>query len=426
MSSNSSYSGPSAFPIKPWKHVLSVSLSFILVAFGQPTWCASCGLAAAVIGYTLFWRSLWGICSYPFRFWCGVTWFTLVQLFQLSWMVSHPYLYIYAVWFFFAFMFGIQFGILCLLIRPSTVKPIWSCAALAGVWALLEWSRLYFMSGFTWNPIGLALSGNLLAMQTGSIAGVYGMSFWIIFVNLLCLRLWVLKRKLTSFFLWVIAALFPYIYGYFHLVYHQHVVQNQNPQPQVLSTVLVQTAFPIEELMPFKNIHEAVGYVQEEWQQIFRILKKQQGKSIDLIIFPECTVPYGTYTPLFPYSTIAHSIKKILGKDAAAQLPPPTFPYAEEVQLPSGAIHMVSNAYVAQSIADIFNAGVLIGLEDVDIGTDKKRSTFISAQFFVPKGSEVLRYDKQILLPMAEYIPSQFLKSLASHYGILSSFHPWT
>ena len=423
MPSMQHYSGPSVFPIGPWTHVILIVLSFGLVAFGQPTWCGSCGLAAAILGYALFWRSMWGLPTNWDRFWAGFAWFSLIQLFQLAWMLSHPYVYIYAIWSFFSFLFGVQFGLLCLLVRPANVISIWKNAAVAGVWALFEWSRLYFMSGFTWNPVGLALSGNLLAMQTAALAGVYGMSFWVIFVNLLGTRFWVLKRKAGPFILWSLAALFPYVYGYAHLVYYQHVVKNQGT-PKELSTVLVQTAFPIEEMLPFKTIHEAIGYVQEEWKQIFKLLVKQQGKQIDLIIFPECTVPYGTYTPLFPYPAIAHAVKQVLGPEAAAKLPVPAEPYAEEVKQAAGPVQLVSNAYIAQALADIFNANVLIGLEDVEETESKSRSAFISAQYFTPGGAAASRYDKQVLLPMAEYIPSSFWKTIAKHYGILGSFTP--
>lgn len=417
------YTGPSCFPIVKWKQILFLILSFALVAFGQPAWCSLCGLLTAVLGFALFWRVMWSIPSLKQQFWLATTWFTAVQLFQLSWLISHPYSYIYAVWFLCAFFLGLQFGLLSYWVRPHHVYSIWKCAALAGIWAIFEWSRLFFLSGFTWNPVGLALSGNLFSIQSVALAGVYGMSFWVIFTNLLTLRLWLLKKGVLSGFIVALAAAAPYLYGYGHFAYHQKQISAKSHNQEKISAVLVQTAFPIEEMLPFNTPNDALTYVQGEWKQILQILKKQQGKKIDIIVFPECVVPYGTYSPIFSHKVVANTVKQVLGKDALEKLPHPQEPFSEEIAMGNGtSLHMVSNAYWAQSIADIFDASVLIGLEDHQYNEDSTRQSFISAQFFVPGGNHALRYEKRVLLPMAEYIPSEWAKALAARYGVLGSF----
>ncbi len=54
---------------------------------------------------------------------------------------------------------------------------------------LLEWVRLYFFTGFTWNPAGLAFGGSSYAIQLASLFGIYGLSFWVIWTNLGALAL---------------------------------------------------------------------------------------------------------------------------------------------------------------------------------------------------------------------------------------------
>ncbi len=420
-----SYLGPTLFPIQSWKHLVFIPFSFLLVALGQPAWCSVCGLIASVIGFALFWRSMWGFPSIKHQFWLATAWFTGIQLFQLSWMLTHPYYYIFGVWIFFSFFLGLQFGILSYFVRPNYVFSLWKCAALAGIWAILEWSRLFFMSGFTWNPVGLALSGNLFSIQSVAIAGVYGMSFWAIFTNLLVLRFWLLKKKLGAFLAALVAAIAPYIYGYGHFIYNSQTLSGATSADHNLTAILVQPAFPIEENLPFKTTRDALSYVHGEWKQILQILKKHLGKKIDLIVFPECTVPYGTYSPIFTHKSVTHDIQQILGHDAVLKLPDPQEPFAEDIAMvTTDPIKMVSNAYWAQSISNIFDASVLIGLEDHQYNEDDSRQSFISAQYFVPRGYESQRYDKRVLLPMGEYIPSEWLKNLASSYGVVGSYSP--
>ena len=49
----------------------------------------------------------------------------------------------------------------------------------------MEWIRLFFLTGFPWNPIGLALTTNDYSVQIASFSGIYGLSFWIILTNII-------------------------------------------------------------------------------------------------------------------------------------------------------------------------------------------------------------------------------------------------
>lgn len=302
-------------PLSPGLQALFLIASFLIVAFGQPAWSWICGILSGIIGYALFWRVLLGYPLAKHRFWLSTVWFGGVQLVQLSWLVSHPYLYIYGLYFFFSFFLGLQFGCLGVLVNPAQIGKVRRLLAMAGLWTLMEWIRLFILSGFSWNPIGLALTGNIYSLQMASLWGVYGLSFWVFFVNLLALRALYLKKNFVSVAVWAVAALLPYLYGLVHIQIHtQELAKKENRDK--FHAVLVQTAFPVEESLPIWDSRHMIAYVLDEWRQILTIIKHQKGKTIDLIALPEFTVPYGTYTPIYTESVVKEAFEEILGPDS--------------------------------------------------------------------------------------------------------------
>lgn len=387
-----------------------VLLSFFIVAFGQPVFSSVFSFLASLVGYALFWAYLLKIPEGKKRFWLGTFWFAAVQLIQLSWSLTHPFYYIYPVWILLSFLMGLQFGALSFFITPQTVRKIPSILGIAAFWTLMEWSRLFFLSGISWNPIGLAISSNLYTLQAASLAGLYGFSFWIIMTNALALRAWLLKKQ-KGLLAFGLAALLPFVYGAWHL-------RSVKDSP-TYSALLVQTGFPIEETMG-KTPAELISYVVEEWKAILRLTQPHLGKKIDLVALPEFVVPYGTYTFLYPYPVVANAFIHTYGKEALHKLPPLESPLADK----KGEQWYVNNAYWAQGIANIFNAELVSGLEDVEDSPERGREFFSSAILFTPGTFNPTRYDKQILVPMGEYIPFSFCKKLAQSYGIGASFTP--
>ena len=64
-----------------------------------------------------------------------------------------------------------------------------------------------------WNPAGLAMTFHHLPMQWASVAGIYGLSFWVILVNLLALKILLLpKRSVRSLVPFFCCAIFPYLF----------------------------------------------------------------------------------------------------------------------------------------------------------------------------------------------------------------------
>ncbi|MCB1111394.1 MAG: apolipoprotein N-acyltransferase [Chlamydiales bacterium] len=412
-------------------------LSLVIVGFGQPAFASWLSIVAAIIGYALFWAVIIDIDNARLRFFAGLAWFSLIQAIQLSWSLSHPYVYIYAVYSLYCIGFGIQFGILCLFITENTIKKLPALFGIAAVWTLLEWSRLFFLSGFTWNPAGLALSGNVFSIQMASIWGVYGLSFWVILVNLFALRAWKANLAKVPVAIWAIAAALPFLYGYYKLGQHEQAFVLHEKQNKPYSVALVQTGFEVEEASGISDRHAMIAHTIEEWGQILAIMRQHKGKDFDLIVLPEGTVPCGTYSFVFPIEYVRAKALSLLGEEVLASLPPLHSPLAQTFDTPQGKITLVNNAYWTQLLANYFDASVIIGLEDVEEDEAGHRSYFSSAFHFQPQkqwdtGSydeesfyhvfKTERYDKRVLVPMGEYIPFEFCRELAAQYGVNGTY----
>lgn len=387
-------------------------LSFLIVAFGQAAWLDFFGPIAAAIGYALFFYVLIQFPRKKDRFWLGTGWFGCVLLLQFSWMLSHPFNYIYALWIILSFVFAMQFGLLSLFITAESVKSIRTALFVSGLWVLCEWSRLFILSGFSWSPIGMALASYTIPLQLASIAGVFGLSYWVMFVNMLAIRGWIIKKPQA----WLIAAIVPYLFGAAHLYYHAHKIEEEK---RTFSAVLVQTWFPIEEIMTFKDYQHYLAQVIDEWDQILKITAQHHKEKVDLIALPEFVVPFGTYSFVFPYNEVKKSFEKYFGKENLSKLPPLELPLA----IPEKDQFLVNNAYWSQALSNTFNAAVVVGLEDAE---DKmgQREFYSSALFFEPYQNPFAakRYAKRVLVPMGEYIPFSFCRDLATRYGVGGSF----
>lgn len=395
------------FSLSIWQKIILAGLSFFLAAFGQPIWSEWLGLITACIGFACFWRVLLTIPSPKKRFWMSFGWYGAVQIVQLSWFLSHPYFYIYGVLLFCAALMGFQWGLLAIWIRPQTFNRFSSLFALAGFWTLLEWSRLFILSGLPFNPVGLYFSGSIYSLQFASIGGVYGLSFLVILINLLFLRAWIHSK---NYFIVFFVALLPFGFGWVHLQTHQQ------QKPETFSAVLVQSGLPIEENMNFQSAEEVRKFVLEEWRKVLLTLQKQVGQKIDLIVFPEYLVPYGTFHPIFHFGEVQKLFEEVFHLGTVSK----KSPYLHFYQTEDGPVGYVSNAYLAQTVANFFQAHVVIGLED----SDKNKGESYSAAFhFTP--DEIMppnRYEKQVLLPMGEYIPFEWCRKIAAKYGISGSF----
>lgn len=375
-------------------------LGFIIVAFGQPSLAIFLAPLAATLGYALFWR-----CArvFPFpiqRFWRGALWYTAVALVQLSWMTAWEYQGIYILFVFVALSIwlGVQFGLLTLLIpynRPLTVAR---GLAIAGLWTLFEWGRYYVLCGFSWNPAGLALSLPF-SMQWASLFGVLGLSFWVIFVNLLGLRA-LIKKRGPAYLTWIVAAFIPYGFGMLCSAYHENQALKTEKKP--FSCLLVQTGLLPHEKVPLQGKIKAFISPYDQWKRIFSYVH-ENGKS-DLIVLPEAALPFSGFRSIYSQEKIEKLLLEAFGP--------------EKISISNSSDNLLSNARIAQMLAGVCGAEVIIGLDHS--GPDRKHHN--SAFHFLPDAEAPQRYDKRVLMPLAEYLPFEWLRPLVSSYGLNEFF----
>jgi apolipoprotein N-acyltransferase len=360
---------------------LGILLSFLIVAFGQTSWCPLLGPCAALFGYALFWRTNQG------RFWIGTAWFFAVQLVQLSWMTAIEFqgIYILFIWLGLSFWLGLQFGVITFLLK----KPLnlWTVLGVASLWTLMEWARMHILCGFSFNPVGLALSASLYSMQFAAVFGILGLSFWVMLVNL-CL----LSRR---FYMWGGFALFPYLFGAIHLLYYSH------GDTRELKVALVQTGLLPSEKSLFGGRVSAYISPYVQWQRIIHYLKEKEKEAWDFIILPESALPFAAEDRIYNIG----SVKNILTQEGIASL--------------ESGDEKVSNLFWLRALSHHYQTNVIAGLDGKDI--DEKKY-YAAGYYLSPKFEGYYRYEKRILVPLAEYLPFSWLKPLVASYGISDFF----
>lgn len=386
----------------PW--LLGI-LSFLLCTLAQPDWSRAACLIAASCGLALFWKATQSL-SKKQRFLISTGWFAGIELIQLSWFLSDRYVgaFIYPVVVLICLALGLQFGLISVWIRSFKELSILPILAIASGWVLLEWSRLLLLSGFSWNPLGLMLSANPFSLQIASLAGVFGMSFWVIFTNLLALHfLEDFSSKLKGVN-WLVASTLPYLCG--GMLYGAHQAEMKQDKTPPLRALLVQTALRPEAKISLNNSTPFTPYTQ--WEKILSLLAPYQGEAIDLITFSEGVVPYGTTVPVYHPADIERLFKMI---------------YKQDFHFSRGSTEGVGNAFWAQQLANYFFSDVVIGLEDVEHRGDKKN--FYNAAFLFRPFSETYdRYEKRVLVPIGEYMPFEWCYKILSSYGVGGGYVP--
>ncbi len=378
-------------------------VSFLVVASAQPDWSALTSILASSIGYALFWQGLLYTKRRKIRFVQATVWFALVQAVQMSWLTSDRYVGWY-IFIFAALLFlviGMQFGLISLFVEKSRLT-VPRMLAISGGWALFEWVRLLFLSGYSLNPTGLALSSTLYGMQMAAFFGVLGMSFWVFFTNLLALKMF-RSFSLRCATLWGMALLTPYIYGWAHVAFHK---KQMEIFPDRLSALLVQTSLYPEAKLPFNGSQPLPPDVQ--WERILSLLFPYRGTNHDLIVMSEAVVPYGANIPIYPIETVEYAFSSF---------------FEQKKPLPPVSSEYVDNIYWAQTLANQLSADVVLGLEDFERNAEGAVENVYNAAFLLrPHATKTERYEKRVLVPMGEYIPFNWCKKILAKYGIQDSY----
>ncbi len=376
-----------------------ILFSFLCITFGQPSSSLVCSLFTAFCALGLFFLQIISLPTKK-RFWAGFCFFASVQAVQLFWFTYHPFLYIWAVWATLCSLMGLQFGLLCLFVTPKNLSSKKAALIIPAVWTFLEWSRLSWFSGFYFDLIGISMTGHLLSLQTASLFGVLGMSFWVMMTNAFFARAWLCKKH---FLLPLITFCLPYLFGFVHLTIHDKQKAAYDLTHQPLKAVIVHSK--TEPTTPESSSLTLMEKAFQDWQDVLIAIAAYQNRPIDLILMPEMVVPFSSRSLLFPKEQVEALFEEQFHR------------------VPAFSRDLLCSEDIAQACVTLFGCPMIIGLE----GTERNRlgkTTFFNSAFFFAPGQTPKRYDKQILVPMGEYIPFDWAKALAAHYGISDSFTP--
>jgi apolipoprotein N-acyltransferase len=389
-------------------------LSLCIVALGQPARVGWFGTIAAVVGFSSFFLSLSPFDSRLKKFFIGTIWFTAVQLIQLSWMTSIEFqgYYILFIYSLISLWLGCQFGLLTLFVLNETKISSQNILFCASLWTLMEWTRLLILCGFSWNPIGLALTSFIPSLQFSSIFGVLGLSFWVMLTNLVGLNALRSRMRSRQTAYWLTLASIPYLFGVVQFNYHQAASEAER---RTLDVALIQTdVLPSEKTPHFGRMEDFISPF-EQWECILHLLKEKQKDHWDLIVLPEAAVPMPSDLSGYSYVKAREVWIAAFGPEAEKKFPPLRAPFAQQRHYQGQKIWCVSNLFWCQTLANLYDAEIIAGLDHSDRIVSKN---FNSAFYFKPNSLLFQRYDKQVLLPLAEYLPFDFLKPLTKSYGI--------
>ncbi len=394
--------------------LLSFIVPLIVVGYAQPDFHGIFSLLAYLGAHAIFWLYLLQNTSRKkHRFFLGILWFSGVQCIQLFWFNAFDYhgFYIVFAYLFLAIFMGLQYGLLMLLL-PQSKQDLTNLhvLSLASAWTLFEWVRLFIFCGFAFNPLGLALGGSQVTLQLASLVGILGMTFWVIWVNGLGLRLMIHRNPLEVFF-YVGIASFPVLFGLINISWHG----NEKNHALKHEVVLVQPGLRMEEKNIFMDRIENFIDPFRQWEMIFSYIP--QDKKIDFIVLPEAAVPFGAYSSVYPIEIAVDVLQKHFGQQIVTHLPL----YKPYVHIDAKGQETVNNAFFVKTLANHSQADVIIGMDCVD---EKIRQNYNAAFYFSPDRLLPERYEKQVLVPVGEYIPFKLLRKITAKYGIENFFSP--
>lgn len=383
-------------------------ISWIVVAFGQPSWSLILSPISSICGYSLFWLTLAKIPEKKLRFFHACFWFMCVQAIQLSWMTATAYhgFYIIFVYLVVLVWFGVQFGCLTVCFPSNLQLSFSDCFVLSGLWTLMEWSRLFVFCGFPFNFSGIALAGFCVSTQLAAFIGILGLSFIVMLINALGFKAFIFPKK--SYWLGYLGAITAvYLFGVMHMNYHRFKMKESQINYQV---ALVQTGLKPEEKIPLAGKLDKFVSPFKQWADILYYLEKEKSKHLDLIVLPEAALPYGASREIY----FLEDVKEIL-HDAWGDK------YIDCLTGIKEGKEYVSNSFWAQAIANYYQCEVITGFDDYDRW---KQESYNAAFHFFPKKEIPYRYEKCILVPLGEYLPFNVLKPIVAKYGIFDFTTP--
>lgn len=382
----------------------------LITALGQADRGAILCTIAYLFGYSGVLFALMQVKSRIFRLIIAFFWMFSVQLYQLSWLGTTTYHGFAIIWVYLWMVswFAFQFMLIALFLPKTKNLTFSRGAAMAALWALFEVRRLHFLCGFPFNNTGLVLTATPYTMQMASLFGIFGLSFWVILTSA-CGARFFRDRTLFSGASWTVIAAVPLAFSVYHINRHMPKLK----EAKYLNVASLQTGLAVEQKWRFP--HDEGTYIEtlEQWKNIFAYFADLKHETFDLIVLPEAALPGEAFYPEIEFKAVVDEVFKFNNR-----LPALTEPYAEADR--KGRWY-VSHAWIGQALSNLYKSELIMGLIDHDEELDE---SYNSAFHFVPFRETIHRYNKRVLVPLAEYLPLPMMGSFLEKYGITEFFTP--
>lgn len=314
-------------------------------------------------------------------------WYGIVYGYQIRWFYSPKY---QSHWILIAFvlaLFLFAVPMSWILYRAAREKItlsrgiFWSCVV-----ALFEFSKLWAFTGFPYNPLGRVFLSTKASTAYAIIFGTCGLAFLSFFLPYMMVYFFQ-KAKKRLLKMTIVVCSF-YLIGFCLTMFPTKPLQH-------FRALVVQTGVLCEEKNYFIQYHDAYISSINHWKNaILQIENVKRSHQPHLIIFPEIL-------------NIDEAEEKIFTTHDINQLP---FPIPLD-HLPA------SNLDIAKALAIKYQTPLLINFY-----ADEGDKTFSRVFLLDQRGQFVAKYDKKMLVPIAETLPLPFFTTIARAFGISSSF----
>lgn len=328
-------------------------------------------------------------------FWISWAFFAVVEFFWLdfaSFTEVHGYL-LFVLRLLFSLWCGLEFAVWTLFSLPRAYS-LGRCFVLALCFAVIESLRLFVWGGLPYGQVGIAMASCLLSLQFASIGGVFILSFWLVFTNLLFFRFLCFKGGSAAAFS---AFVLPLVFGACRIAAYGLDIEHAD---KAYFTLVKTKVYP--NLSFF--VHKEVKAPKEPLEQLrfyFEPLFGQK-KVQERVIFPEGI-----------FSIDIH--KKSLAMADVENFLIETFPLKKIQE----AKRIVENGDLISLLEACRIISILLDREIFFGGFRREQErSYNTLAYLFPGEKEEQLYDKRHLVPFAEYLPFACLQKWVQLRGV--------
>ncbi|MGA2623666.1 MAG: apolipoprotein N-acyltransferase [Bacteroidota bacterium] len=262
------------------------------------------------------------------------------------------------------------------------------------VWVSFEFLHSLTNLAFPWLTLGNTQASNLSVIQFSAFTGVYGISFWLLCLNVLvyylyaklALREWALTSPKT--FGWIVSILAVYAVP---LIYGESVLPAGRNQ-QLVGTKGIRVGIVQPNIDPFEKWQ---GNPVRQVSDLQQMTNEVVADSVDLVLWPETAIPFHI---LDPRNRAVFDLIK------------------EQVDL------LGLNLLTGAPILREYKQGETIPKSSRIGARGQRYDAFNSAILLQPRTDEIQEYEKILLVPFAERVPFSeqlsFLNAMEWNFGL--------